>query len=66
MRVTAVKIQKLERRHPNYGEPINARWFVKVDGVIYYNRTREGLRRQLQRTLWNQKHDPRKEPWPGD
>lgn len=62
---TTVKIQKLQSEHPNYREPINARWFVEVEGVTYYNRTRDGLRDQVMRTIWNQRHDPRKEPWPG-
>ena len=60
-----MNIQKLDAQHPNYAEPSNARWFVDIDGVVYYNKTREALQKQVERTLWNQTHDARKEPWPG-
>jgi hypothetical protein len=60
-----MNIQKLDVDHPNYREPSNARWFVDLDGVVYNNRTKEALQKQVERTLWNQTHDARKEPWPG-
>ena len=60
-----MNIQKLDPDHPNYREPMNARWFVAVDDVVYYNRTQVALQKQVERTLWNQTHDARKEPWPG-
>ncbi len=60
-----MNIQKLDANHPNYREPTNARWFVDIDGVVYYNKTKEALQKQVERTLWNQTHDARKEPWPG-
>lgn len=60
-----MKIRKLDKRHPNYRRPLNARWFCVVDDVEYFNRTRDGLREHIKRAIWNQEHDPRKEPWPG-
>jgi hypothetical protein len=61
-----LNIQKLESTHSNYKEPLNARWFCVVNGVTYYNRTKDALIEHVQRMEWNQKNDPRKNPWPGN
>ncbi len=39
----------LDKNHPNYQPPLNARWQC-VDGyTVYYNRTLEGLREHVAR-----------------
>ena len=54
------KIQKLDQKHRNYSEPINARWHCELNGVEYFNRTQDGLRECIERMLDIQKNGPKK------
>lgn len=54
------KIQKLDQKHRNYAEPINARWHCELNGVEYFNRTQDGLRECIDRMLDIQKNGPKK------
>ena len=54
------KIQKLDQKHRNYSEPINARWHYELNCVECFNRTQDGLRECIERMLDIQKNGPKK------